>query len=670
MNGNNHILDGSGLARILSVNNCVLNDIVFVNGSAQDGGAIQGSNAHVNNCTFMNNTGTRYGSTIMCNSFNITNCVFKDNPGANSNINFNTGTNYCYNNTFYDSGKVTNSDNDCVVVIQYNSFLNGGYPDVRSHTDASYNWFGYNRESFNNYPCLNATLNFVSVKKENDKYVYVFNVTFVKSDTGDVVCVNWTRPVNYTITNNNNASENISGLNTDTSWLSGHVLFNLSANVDNQFLSLVSYPFTVLSMIIDYYGDNSHVVLVHDYTYDEVVDNPGVGVLIAYSNVTVDGNGHRLDALMLSRVLSITSDNVTLSNILLNHAKYSGGKGTSNTGGFVRWAGLNGKMSNVTVNGSGVSCVSFGGFIQGGNLVCVDCTFQNIVASYGAVFNDSKGTMINCTFLNNHANLGGVSRDSDINYINCTFKDNYGSHNTQGSVFHGGDMSIDNCIFIGNHGSNGGVFYNSKGNVINSIFNGNYAVNGGVFYNYNGYIVNSTFINNTASSNGAVVYSDGKLVNITGCNFTNNHANYGGAVYLMNTEAYFDDCMFMNNVAINGSAIYIVKSLNYWCDLIFNSNVASNNATVYFNGDSTVYSNNLSFTGNVIPNALHIVGTDHIYSPLLYVNSIHSGFGIIAIEPISLEKALDNILPGGKIIMMRDYTLNETLKVTNLNNIT
>ena len=103
--------------------------------------------------------------------------------------------------------------------------------------------------------------------------------------------------------------------------------------------------------------------------------------------------------------------------------------------------------------------------------------------------------------------------------------------------------------------------------------------------------------------------------------------------------------------------------------MTFKNNSAIN-ATVYFRDDSTLYSNNLTFINNINPKGLNIVGTDHIYAPIIYVNLTHPVHGVIPLEPTTLENAVDNILPNGKIILLSDYTLKNIASINNLKNIT
>ena len=75
--GNGHTIDGNHEARIFYVtcSDVVIHDITFVNGNSTAGGAMHGGSAV--NCTFTNNTATKYGGAIYYGS--AINCTFTNN---------------------------------------------------------------------------------------------------------------------------------------------------------------------------------------------------------------------------------------------------------------------------------------------------------------------------------------------------------------------------------------------------------------------------------------------------------------------------------------------------------------------------------------------------------------------------------------------------------------
>ena len=70
--------------------------------------------------------------------------------------------------------------------------------------------------------------------------------------------------------------------------------------------------FTALQNKIIGADENSTVTLENDYKYDEGFDIIGI---IIHKNLTIDGNGHTIDALGESRIFLISADGVVLKNI-------------------------------------------------------------------------------------------------------------------------------------------------------------------------------------------------------------------------------------------------------------------------------------------------------------------------------------------------------------------
>ena len=122
------------------------------------------------------------------------------------------------------------------------------------------------------------------------------------------------------------------------------------------------------------------------------------------------------------------------------------------------------------------------------------------------------------------------------------------------------NVILKNIIFTNGKikGNGGAVFFDSTGTVTNCNFTNNFAYNGGAIYG-EGTILNCRFINNSASDwGGAIFISSG---NVTNCNFINNTIDgdvlrhFGGAIYF-EYGGILTDCNFTNNFAYNGGAIY------------------------------------------------------------------------------------------------------------------
>ena len=362
------------------------------------------------------------------------------------------------------------------------------------------------------------------------------------------------------------------------------------------------------------------------------------------------------------------------------------------------------------------------------NSVISNSVFTANSANYGGAVFNAGASNINfdkCIFKDNYArvNGGAVYMPQTSSFNNSYFTNN--SALTGSAIYAVGDLSVGNSVF-GNPKYNetnnylegyihclSTVEYNNitlsftdlnrtvafAGDNLDLIFNymffndydgafvsgvpisKDFTINGNSFildgnhsariFNVTGdntVFSNLTFRNGNATLGGAI-YVIGNIT-VLNSNFTNNSAVLGGAIFIESGHSNFTNCIFDANNATNGSAIYIITSVNHWDNLDFINNIASTNATIYFREDSTVYSDNLTFTDNIIPNGLHIVGENHIYSPVIYVNSTKQGFGIIMSEPTSLTRAVDNILDNGIIIICSDYILETIIKLNNLTNVT
>ena len=103
INGNGHIIDGNNQARIFKVSkgNVIFNNITFINGKENNGGAISGTLILYNNspiyqiqafnCQFINNTATGSGGAVY--RVSTVNCIF-----INNSARFNGGA-ICYGNS-------------------------------------------------------------------------------------------------------------------------------------------------------------------------------------------------------------------------------------------------------------------------------------------------------------------------------------------------------------------------------------------------------------------------------------------------------------------------------------------------------------------------------------------------------------------------------------------
>ena len=147
-----------------------------------------------------------------------------------------------------------------------------------------------------------------------------------------------------------------------------------------------------------------------------------------------------------------------------------------------------------------------------------------------------------------------------------------------------GTLTVNNSTFNNNQATDeGGAIYNYDGtlNITQSTLTNNTANFGGAIYNYGTLTVtDSIFTNNNANNRGGAIYNDYGLLTITNSQFLNNQAfgGKGGAIYDSgNILTNITSCNFINNTALNGAAIYAGGGGLNLTDDTFNQNTATSN---------------------------------------------------------------------------------------------
>ena len=144
-------------------------------------------------------------------------------------------------------------------------------------------------------------------------------------------------------------------------------------------------------------------------------------------------------------------------------------------------------------------------------------------------------------------------------------------------------------------------FAGDSGSVINCNFINNAAKNGGaIYFDYTGNVENCSFVNNSATSDGgAVRMSSG---NVTNCNFVNNSATYHGGAIDFEGSGNVTNCNFTDNKATDtysyGGAVYLWNQ-----GTVTNCNFTGNNATIgsaiyFYSSSATKTVSNSRFLNN------------------------------------------------------------------------
>ena len=346
-----------------------------------------------------------------------------------------------------------------------------------------------------------------------------------------------------------------------------------SSNAENQPLEESNADdgtFTSLQLKILSAGDGSTVSLYNDYKYND--DFKLTTGIFINKDITIDGNGHSIDAMGKSRIFNINygigikQHQVTLKNInfknghaniyggaILNfahltvdHCTFTGNNAGTAAGAINSLGVLNLKNSVFNRNSAGgdagavfsltfqKSQLFFYQYFEGRNATEDSNLLFTLMQ---APVEHNKDTISNCVFTNNIANGrggGAVYAFSHMDISSCTFTSNKAGEDG-GAVFGNKDLFIRNSQFKYNTVSEyGGAVYFRCHEVAGKYVNGKWVPE--VKF-YNNLIESSTFLKNVAKHGGAIYgfkYSASDKIHgakAVKCTFEENKAQKGRDVY-------------------------------------------------------------------------------------------------------------------------------------------
>ncbi|WP_407416543.1 hypothetical protein [Methanobrevibacter sp.] len=223
---------------------------------------------------------------------------------------------------------------------------------------------------------------------------------------------------------------------------------NLDENGEDSIIS-ASYTgnFKELSDLIDDTDVGGTLYLNKDYK--------GSGRIYIFFDITIDGQGHTIDASGKSSIFDVGYNNgVTLKNINFKNAK------------------------------------------------------NEYVGSGGAIVSSSLLQLINCKFIGNTAGYGGAVFCSDaISVQGCTFQDN--TANEQGGALYSSKLIVKNSVFSNNNAPKGNSICSGDLQVTDSSFTSNSKTD--LIYFYNGNEAGQLYLQNNAmkSANPSAIYYEG-----------------------------------------------------------------------------------------------------------------------------------------------------------------
>ena len=622
----------------------------YKNGDNLVGAITTIGNATVSGSNFVNNSG-RWGGAISAtgaelrknsSTLTVSNTIFKDNSALYAGAVYIWGSNYniadCVfdNNTAFGKGNMTPNNNNggALVVSQVSRFnepITGTISGSKfTNNKAQYGGAAYFNKGFvtitdsvfeNNVATAEGGAVDFSHASVKDLVVSINNSSFVgnKAPVAGAIFTN----VDSKITNSNfinNSAAKIGGaicnVNDLTVENSKFVNNTPQAIHNSKELHLGIETFTDLQNAIDLV--DGILTLDSDIAMTDDEAASFVGGVAINKNIRIDGKGHTISAEDLGRIFSIGEGfTVTLTNATLINGKADKGGAIYNDGsltlsdvklsdnaadGYGGAVFNNGELvvsdsvfdSNDVLN-RGSASVDYGGAAiynwYDGVLTVSGSNFTNNIKNYkngdrlvGAVATIGDATISDSCFVNNAGRWGGAITTSgaliagdDVNTLTVsgsTFKENGGLYGA-GIFVWGSDFTVSDCVFDKNTAfGKGNMTPNNNNGAAIEVTDTNKAIAG--------IITGSNFTNNKAQYGGAIDICEGNI-KITDSIFVNNSADVEGGAIDINTvngnpEVSISGSKFINNSASYGGAIVNVKDLT-----VRNTEFVNNTPNAIFN---------------------------------------------------------------------------------------
>ncbi len=289
--------------------------------------------------------------------------------------------------------------------------------------------------------------------------------------------------------------------------------------------------FTSLKTEIDNSADR--IDITQDYIYDDKTDSQlNQGINITKDNFVINGNGHTIDGSNHARIFAVNANNVTLLNLNLVNANFRIGAAVFSTDSV--------NFENVTFKGNNAS--------YGSAIYCVDSTIYN------------------CNFVDNHAKDGVIfsSENGTLDIVSSNFTNMSGLNFAVVYAYSGGELNIDDCIFLNSQAKYATAVYSMrKTKILSTVFENLTAENtaGAVAFKGEEEVVinNTAFLNTRANKNGGAIFCDfnGKGLTMNNVTVFNASGDFGGAICHLGGYLIIDSSKFIQNTAIyDGGAIY------------------------------------------------------------------------------------------------------------------
>ena len=612
INGNGFTINALEKSRIFTINassKIVLNNITFVNGNSNLGGAILFNNdvsdIVINNCKFINNTATSNGGALYVNGgfikSTIENTEFINNGAAKNGgavYIFNSSSESLFENLTFANNNAKGADGGAINF--HWELLKTRFNNITFFKNCAKNGGG----AINTDQNVNDENTYVNVKFINNTasknggaingYGQSYKNSFEGCSFANNSATNNGGAIYYARNIRNNVFENCSFIKNTANTGNGGVINTNMAFNNNRF--------NKNSFINNSAAVNGGALYVYDKFTANSIENA------EFINNAATSNGGAI------YIRGSSSEN------LFENLTFSDNKAKGADGGAINFHGQTSKTSFSNTTFFKNSANNGGGAINTDNAMNKDNTYVNVkfinntASKNGGAINGygqaNSNTFDGCSFANNSAtNNGGAiyySKNAQSNvFENTEFINNVAAAN--GGAIYLSSVSnenlFENLTFANNRAksADGGAInfhMETSQTMFNNVtfFNNSAKKSGGAIntdhnVNDDNTYVNVNFINNTASINGGAIngYGQANRNSFEGCSFANNSANIdGGAIYYKGNmkSNVFENCSFITNVAgNNGSAIfgYRASISNKFNKDLFLNNTASTSGTISIN---------------------------------------------------------------------------------------
>lgn len=346
-------------------------------------------------------------------------------------------------------------------------------------------------------------------------------------------------------------------------------------------------------------------------------------IKITQDDLTIDGNGHTIDAQNNSQIFNITGNNITLKNIIFKNAltKKSGGA-ILNFKGAIKVIDCE-FINNTTSQGDGGAICNWNG-----NMEVNHCEFNNNCSEKdgGAIFNGGEIIISHSDFHNNISKRGLTifnNSDSILTLKKSNFKrDNSNLENslTNNEIFNKGMINLESGKTNQKKLIKSGFIHEVSNNFnsfkyLDNLIQDNEKIildcdiekinendyKNGITIDKDGLIIDGNGHTIDALGKSRIFTITAQNVTLKNINFKNGTSDMGGSIKTKSNSLMIINCNFENNLSQDGGAIYNDGIINlYKCN--FENNISKKDYGGAIQNNNEIILKECNFKNNISKN--------------------------------------------------------------------